>query len=505
MTTAILWFKRDLRLGDHPALAHAMELGRVVPLYIYEPDYWRLPDTSGRQFAVTSEAVDDLQEQLRRIGSDLVIRQGCAVEELARLAADVCATHLVSHEETGNNWTYQRDLRVGAWARDAGIIWHELPQSAVVRRLNDRDDWSKLRNAHLRQSALPAPKALPPVELASDPTPAMPTDTCPHRQLGGRRRALEVLESFLSERGQPYRKAMSSPVSAESACSRLSVHLATGAISIREVVQRTAQEQHARKGTRDGWLGSLRSFQGRLAWRDHFMQKLEDEPELEHRSLHPAYETLRPRPADPNALGAWERGETGIPFVDACMRYLNANGWINFRMRAMLMSFASYHLWIDWRDSGLHFARAFTDYEPGIHWPQVQMQSGTTGINTLRIYNPVKQGQDQDPSGKFTRQWCPELADVPDRFLQEPWRWDGEGRVLGKTYPRPIVDLAHASRQARDRIWAVRRDPAFAPQAARVVQKHASRKDRDGHFVNDRAAKRSAQKPQDTRQQSFDF
>ena len=102
---------------------------------------------------------------------------------------------------------------------------------------------------------------------------------------------------------------------------------------------------------------------------------------------------------DITLLNAWENGETGFPFVDACMRYLRKTGWINFRMRAMLMSFASYHLWLDWRKSGKILANFFTDYDPGIHWPQVQMQSGTTGINAIRIYNPIKQGIDQDPQG----------------------------------------------------------------------------------------------------------
>ena len=505
MTTAVLWFKRDLRLVDHPALHRSLEIGTVIPLYIFEPDYWRLSDTSGRQFSVFAEAVQDLRDHLRALGSDLVIRCGDAVEELAKVTAETSATDLVSHEETGNDWTYARDKRVSAWARDAGVIWQELPQSAVVRRLADRDDWSKHRNAFLGQDALPIPKSLNAVALTSAPIPDGPPDHCPERQLGGRSAALATMESFLADRGQTYRKAMSSPVTAEHACSRLSVHLATGAVSIREVVQRTALEQQKRRGTRDGWLGSLRSFQGRLAWRDHFTQKLEDEPELEFQSLHPAFENLRPRPPEIDTLAAWEKGETGVPFVDACMRYLNATGWINFRMRAMLMSFASYHLWIDWRDSGQHFARAFTDYEPGIHWPQVQMQSGSTGINTLRIYNPLKQGLDQDPTGAFTRKWCPELSDVPDRFLQEPWRWDGEGRVLGKTYPRPIVDLAQASKAARERIWSVRRDPSFAPVAAQVVAKHASRKDKEGHFVNDRAPRRTRATAPDARQQSFDF
>ena len=104
------------------------------------------------------------------------------------------------------------------------------------------------------------------------------------------------------------------------------------------------------------------------------------------------------------------------------------------------------------------------------------MQSGTTGMNTLRIYNPVKQGLDQDPTGAFTRAWLPELAEVPDRFLQEPWKWQGAGRLLGQAYPAPIVDVQTAARAARDAVWAVRQQDGFRPVARRIVKKHASRK-----------------------------
>jgi deoxyribodipyrimidine photo-lyase len=153
----------------------------------------------------------------------------------------------------------------------------------------------------------------------------------------------------------------------------------------------------------------------------------------------------------------------------------------------MVMSVARYHLWLDWRATGPVLARMFTDYEPGIHWPQVQMQSGTTGINTIRIYNPVKQGQDQDPTGAFTRRWVPELAGVPDAFLQEPWKWPGAPVLLGRRYPEPVVDVAAAARAARDTVWGLRRKAGFAEQAARVVARHASRA--DPRFVNDRAPK----------------
>jgi deoxyribodipyrimidine photo-lyase len=233
------------------------------------------------------------------------------------------------------------------------------------------------------------------------------------------------MQSFHQERGELYRSAMSSPLEGESACSRLSPYLAFGAISLREVAQATQRQQAELKRLEGdkpkNWRASMASFTKRLHWRSHFMQKLESEPRLEFQNLHPAYDGLRTSAtSDAALLEAWQKGETGLPFVDACMRYLTATGWLNFRMRAMLMSVASYHLWLHWREPGLHLARLFTDYEPGIHWPQTQMQSGTTGINTVRIYNPIKQGYDQDPKGEFVRRWVPELASLNEAEIHEP-------------------------------------------------------------------------------------
>lgn len=501
--TTLVWFKRDLRLADHPALQEALRHGAPLACYIFEPDYWRLDDTSGRQLAFLKDSLSDLRDALRRLGSDLVVRTGDAVACLEQLHGDIGFERVVSHEETGNDWTFARDRRVAGWARDRGVIWHEVPQSGVIRRLDTRDAWAARRNRFVAQGILPAPKSLPPVSVDPGALPDLTLpDPCPERQTGGRTAARGLLESFLTMRGQSYRSAMSSPLTGAIACSRLSPHLAFGTLSVREAVQVTADRQRAVKGTRDGWIGSLRSFQSRLAWRDHFMQKLEDEPAIEYRAMHPAYRDFRPAVPDAARLSAWERGETGVPFVDACMRCLIHTGWLNFRMRSMLMSFAAYHLWLDWRQPGLHLARMFTDYEPGIHWSQVQMQSGTTGINTPRIYNPVKQGRDQDPDGTFTRRWLPELTDVPDALLQEPWRWDGARQL---NYPPPIVDVAGAAREARSKIWSMRADPGTRAATQGVITRHASRKDSAGHFVNDRAKrKRPARKPPDT-QMSFDL
>jgi deoxyribodipyrimidine photo-lyase len=492
--TVILWFKRDLRVSDNAALATACAQAEpVLPLYIVEPELWTQHDASARQWDFIAESLAELRDALGALGAPLVVRVGGAVEILERARQHLGVTSLVSHEETGTLWTFARDRRVAAWARSWGIPWQEVPQAGVIRGLKDRDGWQRQRDIRLRRDPILEPEAIcavPGVDPAAIPS-ARDLGLAPcgitERQPGGRGAALSTLGSFLTERGKSYRKAMSSPLEGAWACSRLSPHLAFGTLSVREANQAANARRAELKGTRTGWTGSLNSFTSRLAWRDHFMQKLEDAPQIETSCLHSAYETLRPREPDPVRLQAWQRGETGLPFVDACMRSLIQTGWLNFRMRSMLMAVASYHLWLDWRATGPHLARMFTDYEPGIHWPQVQMQSGTTGMNTVRIYNPVKQGHDQDPTGDFTRYWCPELADVPDVFLQEPWRWDGARVMLGRTYPEPIMDVKMAAKAARDAVWGVRTGQAFRAEAQKIVKKHASRQSsrRATRFVRD--------------------
>lgn len=507
----LVWFKRDLRVQDNPVLAHAAARGgRVLPLFIVEPEAWAQPDASARQWRFVAESLGALREDLARLGAPLIVRVGPATEVLAELLAATGIRAVLSLEETGNGWSYARDRAVAAMLGAQGVDWQELPQMGVIRRLEGRDGWAARRDRVIRAGQVPAPEAIEGFAIDPGSIPeardlGLAFDPCPGRQRGGRAEALGLLSSFLETRGKEYRRAMSSPLAGASACSRLSPHLAWGTLSPREAAEAAAHRKRQAKGTREGWSGAMQSFEARLAWRDHFMQKLEDEPALEHRCLHSAYEGLRGDDAARRA--AWEAGETGFPFVDACMRSLNATGWLNFRMRAMLVSFASYHLWLDWRATGPHLARMFTDYEPGIHWSQMQMQSGTTGMNTVRMYNPVKQGLEQDPTGAFTRHWCPELRDLPPAVLQEPWRWEGAGRILGKRYPVPVVDLVQAGRAAREKVWGLRHGDVFRAEAARIVDKHASRKDGGAgrHFVNDRSPRKGRRGSGDAGQLSLDL
>jgi len=480
----IVWFKRDLRVDDHEPLALACERGPVLPLYIFEPDLWRQPDASGRQFAFLRDALTELRAQLARIGQPLVIRVGDAVSCLETLHQDIAVTDLWSHEETGNGWTYLRDRAVAAWCGRHGITWHERPQFGVIRRLRDRRGWARRWDRFMTKPAWSAPKGLMPLTaIDAGPLPdahdiGLTPDPCPGRFSGGRRAGFNELQSFLHDRGEPYQKAMSSPLTAPASCSRLSPHLAYGTVSMRETFQAARHRQDALRAQpkpRQGrWPGAIRSFLARLHWHCHFIQKLEDEPEIEFRCFHPAYEGLRTDNAE--RLERWTTGQTGFPFVDACMRALDADGWINFRMRAMLVSFASYQLWLPWRSTGAPLARLFTDYEPGIHWSQMQMQSAATGINLPRIYNPIKQGRDFDAEGHFIRRWVPELEGVPTIFVHEPWQWPNADRDLRGTYPPPLVDERSSRQQAQQAIWAIRRQPDYRAIADAIQMRHGSRK-----------------------------
>ena len=263
----LLWFKRDLRLEDHPALASVT--GPVLPLYIVEPAYWRLPDTSARQWAFTAECLVELRTALAGLGVPLVVRVGEAVAVLDALCRAHGIRHLLSHEETGNLWTFARDRRVADWARGAGVAWRELPQSGVVRRLGSRDGWAARRDRFIARAQLAPPTALEPVAgVEPGPIPSaqalrLAPDPCPYRQAGGRAAGLDALASFLTSRGEGYRAAMSSPVTGERACSRLSPYLALGALSGREVAQAAAARKAERPG--GGWGASLKSFEARLA------------------------------------------------------------------------------------------------------------------------------------------------------------------------------------------------------------------------------------------------
>lgn len=488
----VVWFKRDLRLFDHLPLLEASQRGAVLPLYVYEPEIIQAPDYAAQHLGFTNECLADLHAALVHRGGMLLIRHGEITGVLQQILESYGHFSLASHQETGNAISYARDLRVAQWCKTRQIEWTETPSNGVVRRLRSRDDWSAIWMQRMREPVMEAPQrvTLPAATLESvgilqaADLGVSGTDKV-LRQRGGRRLAVQQIRHFFDAHLPHYRYAMSSPLSAEESCSRLSPYLAYGVLSVREVMHkiwktRTEIQAMPEPARPRNVLASLKSFESRLHWHCHFIQKLESEPAIEHHNVHRGFDGLREAHFNADHFERWRHGETGFPLIDACMKMLAQTGWINFRMRALLVSFSSYQLWNHWREPALHLAREFLDYEPGIHYPQVQMQSGVTGINLIRIYNPIKQAQDQDPQGRFVRHWLPRLRPVPDAFIFEPWTMPDSlqhetGVRIGVTYPAPIVDHLQTAKQARDIVWNLRGEAAVRKEAQHVLHKHGSR------------------------------
>jgi deoxyribodipyrimidine photo-lyase len=478
----VVWFKRDLRFTDNEALYYAQQQSLpILFVYCFEPSIMAYADSDLRHWRFVYQSLMHIQQKLEAVGGKLFIFNNEVENVFNTLVKNYTINTVFSHQEVGNKLTYDRDIAMQLFFNKHTITWQQYQLNGVVRKLKDRKNWQSLWQTKMTEPVKLVDETNWTIELLSNKiyylikgNELAKDITTPNTnfQQGGEDMAWRYLDSFIKERHVNYSKHISKPALSRTGCSRLSPYLAYGNISMRMIYQYTQQHYAASPNKR-----ALSNFISRLHWHCHFMQKFEDECSMEFENVNKGFDSLV-KPKNETYINAWQQGVTGVPLVDACMRCLVQTGYINFRMRAMVVSFFTFNLWQDWRE--LHFlARQFLDYEPGIHYPQLQMQAGVTGINTIRIYNPTKNAQEHDADGTFIKKWVPELSNIPPEKLYEPWKLTVQEQaeyncIIGKNYPMPIVDIEETRKIASDIIWGFRKKDTVKTEGKRIIKKHTS-------------------------------
>jgi deoxyribodipyrimidine photo-lyase len=484
-TINIVWLKRDVRLNDHLPLHKALLEGSPILLvYCFEAPLLDMPLYSKRHWKFVVEGLRDMHLQLRnQHPQNVQVIQGNFITFLKACQSQFNIKGLYSSQESGIQWTFDRDKAVKKFLRSEQIPWREYSTEGIRRAIFNRKDWFENwfdymhapipETDYTKATFVSIPDELKKTFDATNFTKQFTSSKQDVLfQKGGERLGLKILKSFLEGRYERYPYHISKPLESRKSCSRLSPYLAWGHISLRKIYQETKATQ---KKKANGKL--LYGFIDRLVWRSHFIQKFEDEITMESQPLNQGYNSLKIT-SNESYINRWKEGQTGYPLVDACMRCLIQTGYINFRMRAMLVSFFTQHLLQDWRIAAEYLGALFLDFEPGIHFPQIQMQASITGINTVRIYNPLKQSLEHDEKGIFIKRWVPELQLIPKEYIHTPWTIPPLealriGFEIGSQYPNPIVDSVKTGKRARDLFWSLRKDPIVKQETKRILKIHA--------------------------------
>ncbi len=477
---AVVWLKRDLRLQDNEAIHNAINTGkRVLLLFVFEEFLLNDPHYDKRHWDFIKESISDLNNLLLPYNSKILAVNSEVAATLNQLQQHYTIDNLFSHQETGLLATYHRDLKIKRYCNNNMISWTENIWNGVLRGIQNRKGWVGKWKKYMQEHQFSFhPKnqllTIHEVEELEKQFSATNLDT-PEISLiqkGGVTEALKYQNVFFKEQYLLHKKVTNKKESVE-ACSRLSPYLAWGNLSTRQVWQTAKAIRPLSKNKKD-----IDAFTGRLKWQAHFIQKFEMEHTMENSSINKGYQMLK-KNISKKYQTAWETGNTGVPMVDAAMRCMNETGYLNFRMRAMVVSFFTHLLWQPWQNCVVYLSKMFIDFEPGIHFSQVQMQAGETGVNTLRIYNPIKTGYELDMNADFIRKWVPELAHLQTKHIHEPYLMSPLEQGLynikiGIDYPLPVIDLKANRQKASKILWEMKNDPMVMEENDRIITKHTT-------------------------------
>uniref|UniRef100_UPI00404B088D deoxyribodipyrimidine photo-lyase/cryptochrome family protein n=2 Tax=Gelidibacter sp. TaxID=2018083 RepID=UPI00404B088D len=476
----VVWLKRDLRLDDNDAIQNALASGnRVLLTYVFEPMLLDDPHYSERHWDFIKQSLEDINLRLSQFNTKVLTIQTDIITAFNKLQSKYKVSTVFSHQETGILLTFNRDKSFKRFCKNNLIDWKENINNGIYRGLQNREQWVDKWEDYMNKPLCEFhPKAeqfinLEAIEILEQQfqTVSLTTSKSSIFQKGGTSTGLKYLESFLDNRYKNYMFSISKPLDARKSCSRLSPYLAWGNLSVRQVFKSSLALNVSASNKKQ-----LEAFLSRLKWQAHFIQKFEMEHTMETESINKGYHKLK-KDISKQYQDAWKTGNTGVPLVDACMRCLNETGYLNFRMRALVVSFFTHNLWQPWQEASKHLSQQFLDFEPGIHFPQLQMQAGETGISTLRIYNPIKNGLEHDPDAQFIKKWVPELKDLDTPFAHEPYLMtEMEQRfynlTLGVDYPYPIVDVQESRKKASSTLWNLQKNSMVKTESDRILKKH---------------------------------
>ena len=469
----IFWFKRDLRLLDNGPLNNAVsQKEKLLLIYCFEPSLKKNRHYSTKHWNFIKESINDLNIFLKNIDTHIHTYNKEITDVLKEIQEKFIIKKIFSHNETGLNVTFERDILLKEFCQNNSIQWEEEINNGVFRGLKNRKNWIKKWRDHMK-SPVVLFKGEKNDFINIKKKQNFKVKDSKILQKGGVSSGIKYLDSFLDSRHTKYQNNISKPEASRTSCSRLSPYMSWGNISTRYAWQRAKEQIQNGKSK-----FQLNGFTSRLRWQAHFIQKFEMECQMEFRSVNKGYQNLV-KPINKKFISAWEKGKTGYPLVDASMRCVVETGYLNFRMRALLVSFLTHHLWQPWQSGVIHLARNFLDFEPGIHYSQFQMQAGETGINMIRIYNPTKNAKEHDKEGVFIKKWIPELKKIPTPLLFEPWKMsliDQETYEckIGKDYPNPIVEISETYKYAASKLWSIKSDPKVKEESSRILQKHTN-------------------------------